>query len=145
MGNGGQGRNYRPCSYYHSSVLAWMDCSTLGLYRTEGTMYPTYDLGRPSDGTSRSAIFGEGRNFTSAGYQGSPMRLLSRWACNFQRWRREMLSDLHCAEEEVDTLAKRLHTIAGRAHVLEMEAYGETKPRRTLLPATTTTPPPPQC
>ena len=49
------------------------------------------------------------------------------------------MSDLHCAEEDVETLAKRLHVIAGRAHVLEMEAYGETRPRQTLLPPTSTT------
>ena len=45
-----------------------------------------------------------------------------------------MLSDLVESEKKVDTVAQRLHRIAGRAHVLEVEAYGNTKPRKTLLP-----------
>lgn len=50
------------------------------------------------------------------------------------RWWRDMVSDLTSAEKCVDDVAHKLHRIAGRAHVLEMEAYGETRPRKTLLP-----------
>jgi hypothetical protein len=54
------------------------------------------------------------------------------------KWWREMVGDLHQAECEVDHLAQRLHKIAGRMHVLEFEAYGETKPRRTMPPPSDT-------
>lgn len=45
-----------------------------------------------------------------------------------------MLKDLLHTEQHVHVVAERLHLIAGRGHVLEMEAYGETRPRKTLLP-----------
>ena len=45
-----------------------------------------------------------------------------------------MMCDLLDTEQRVDAAAQRLHKVAGRTHVLEMEAYGDTKPRKTLLP-----------
>lgn len=64
----------------------------------------------------------------------SKASLLRRLAFRALRWWREMISDLVLVESKVSVAAQRLHKIAGRAHVLEMEAYGDTKPRHTLLP-----------
>lgn len=58
-----------------------------------------------------------------------------RLAFKALRWWREMIEDLMSAEEQVMCTAQKLHKIAGRAHVLEMEAYGDTRPRRTLPPS----------
>ena len=53
------------------------------------------------------------------------------------RWWREMIGDLVQLESNVQQTSEKIHRIAGRAHVLEMEAYGETKPRKTLPPPPT--------
>jgi hypothetical protein len=58
-----------------------------------------------------------------------------RLAYRALQWWRDMVDDLIGAEERVLVTAERLHRIAGRTHVLEMEAYGDTKPRHTNLPA----------
>jgi hypothetical protein len=63
------------------------------------------------------------------------MNPLMMWLTRHFKWRRQLASDLQCAENSVTVISKKLHLIAGRAHVLEMEAYGETRPRQTMPPS----------
>jgi hypothetical protein len=104
-------------------------------------MYTTLDIGGTRNRISGTPSFGW-RGDTSEIERGAMKTPFPRRvAYRILRWWREMIEDLQCTEDCVDTVAHRLHLVAGRAHVLEMEAYGETKPRKTLLPPST----PPSC
>jgi len=64
----------------------------------------------------------------------SPLR--RRLAFKILGWWRDMIGDLYATQQDVDAISHRVHKLAGRMHVLEMEAYGETRPRHTLRPPT---------
>ena len=138
MGDAGQRRNYRPCLSRYSGFFARVDRSSLGVYRTEGTMYTTLDLSRQSNGVSGQAGFSWGDTAKKVNRERymtkSPLR--RRLAFKILGWWRDMIGDLYATQQDVDAISHRVHKLAGRMHVLEMEAYGETRPRHTLRPPT---------
>lgn len=99
-------------------------------------MHTAINVGGSSDGISRSTGISWRGFEAEEAYERRPMKQsLSRLlAYKALRWWREMMSDLVHAENSVMSISERLHRIAGRTHVLEMEAYGEIQPRKTLPP-----------
>ena len=107
----------------------------MGVHRTQGAMLTTLNLSGPSDRTGGQASIGWGGFATQV--ERKRFMKPSLWrqiAYKMLKWWREMVGDLDQVECDVNHIASKLHVIAGRMHVLEMEAYGETRPRSTLPP-----------
>lgn len=66
-------------------------------------------------------------------------KFFSRLTKGWLQWRHDIPTDLSRIRDEVVEKAEKIHLIAGHTHVIEMEAYGETRPRHTSMPPTTVT------